>query len=100
MVKHIILWKIKEGKSEEEKLEIKQTAKKELEALYGQIDGLTSMKIQSEALATSNADLMLDSSFDDAEALSYYATHPAHVHVADTYIRPFMEQRLCLDFEQ
>ena len=33
------------------------------------------------------------------EALKTYATHPAHVAVADTKVRPYTVQRTCLDFE-
>lgn len=98
MIKHVILWKIKEEYSPEEKTVIKANAKRELEGLLGQIEGLTAMKIETEALASSNADLMLDSEFVDEAALKGYAAHPTHNAVADTYVRPFMCQRLCLDF--
>jgi hypothetical protein len=37
--------------------------------------------------------------FEDEAALSAYATHPDHVLVANTYVRPYTETRLCLDFE-
>lgn len=99
MVRHVILWKIKEEKSAEEKAQIKAGVKKGLEGLAGQIPGLLDIKVQADSLASSNADLMLDSSFTDEEALKGYAVHPAHVAVADTYVRPFMEVRMCLDFE-
>ena len=42
---------------------------------------------------------MLDSTFESAEALKGYSKNPAHVAVADTRVRPFVETRLCLDFE-
>lgn len=99
MVRHVILWKIKEEKSAEEKAQIKAGVKKGLEGLAGQIPGLLDIKVQADSLESSNADLMLDSSFTDEEALKAYAVHPAHVEVADTYVRPFMEVRMCLDFE-
>lgn len=99
MVRHIILWKIKEEKTAEEKKEIKAGAKAGLEGLAGQIPGLLEIKVHTEALESSNADLMLESAFEDEEALKIYATHPKHVAVADHNIRPFMEVRMCLDFE-
>ena len=43
---------------------------------------------------------MLDSCFESAEALKGYAVHPAHVAVADSAVRPNMEVRMCLDFEE
>ena len=42
MVKHIILWKLKEEFSEEEKKQIKAGIKEGLEGLAGQIPGMTS----------------------------------------------------------
>ena len=99
MVRHVILWKIKEEKTEEEKKEIKAGVKAGLEGLKGQIPGLTEIKVQTESLASSNADLMLDSTFENEEALKGYAVHPAHVEVADTKVRPYTKSRSCLDFE-
>ena len=71
-----------------------------LEGLLGKIPGLVSIRVQTECLASSNADLMLDSVFTDEEALKGYSVHPAHVEVADTKVRPYAQIRLCLDFEQ
>ena len=99
MVKHIILWQLKDTLSAEEKNEVKKNIKSALESLYGVVPGLTAIKVQTEGLATSNADLMLDSSFESFEALKGYAVHPAHVAAADSAVRPFTQTRLCLDFE-
>ena len=99
MVKHIILWKIKEEYSEEEKKRIKSEAKRELEALVGKIDGLKNLTVETNGLSTSNADMMLYSEFSSEEALSGYAKHPLHCKAADSYVRPYMQVRLCLDFK-
>ena len=98
MIKHVILWKIKDEFDDAKKAEIKANAKRELEALVGKGPGLTEMHIQIDSLASSTADLMLDSTLESEEALKGYAGHPAHVHVADNFVRPFMEVRLCLDY--
>ncbi len=100
MVKHIILWKLNENLTEEEKASVKENAKKNLEALKGQIDGLIDITVYIDGLETSNADMMLDSSFESFEALKGYAVHPKHVKVADTFVRPFTSQRSCLDFNK
>lgn len=99
MVKHIILWTLKEM-SEDEKNRVKADIKAGLEGLAGQIPGLLDIKVVTEGrLETSNADLMLDSSFESFDALKNYAVHPAHVKVADDKVRPFTAARSCLDFE-
>ena len=99
MVKHVILWTLKEEYSQEQKAEIKAGIKAGLEGLKGQIPGLLEIKVYTEGLASSNADLMLDSSFEDEASLKGYAVHPAHVAVADGKVRPYTASRVCLDFE-
>ncbi|MBQ2966828.1 MAG: Dabb family protein [Clostridia bacterium] len=99
MVKHVILWTLKEEFDEKQKAEIKKGIKEGLEGLFGKIPGLTEIKVYTEGLASSNADLMLDSTFESAEALKGYAVHPDHVAVADGKVRPFTASRSCLDFE-
>lgn len=99
MVKHIILWNLKDEYSSEKKNEIKAGIKKGLEGLKGKIEGLTEIKVYTDGLQSSNADLMLDSTFESETALKNYAVHPAHVEVADTLVRPFTAHRSCLDFE-
>ena len=99
MVKHIILWQLKDEFSADEKISIKAGIKNGLESLAGKIPGLLDIKVHTDGLPSSNADVMLDSSFTDADALKIYATHPEHVTVADSAVRPFTKTRLCLDFE-
>lgn len=99
MIKHVILWKIKDEYTEEQKAEIKVNAKSNLEALVGKVPGLNKLTINIDALESSNADLMLDSELESEEALKGYQSHPDHVAVANEFVRPFMQTRLCLDFE-
>jgi len=99
MVKHIILWQLKDELQGAEKEAVKAGIKEGLESLAGQIPGLIDIKVQTKGLSSSNADVMLDSTFVDEGALKTYASHPAHVKVADTKVRPFTKTRACLDFE-
>ena len=99
MVKHIILWTLNPQLSEEEKNEVKQGIKAGLESLKGVVPGLVDIKVNIDGrLSTSNCDVMLDSTLEDKEALKGYACHPAHVEVANTKVRPFTVQRVCLDY--
>lgn len=99
MVKHIILWQLKDELSAAEKAEIKANIKTGLEGLAGQIPGLVEVHVNINGLPSSNADLMLDTTFTDAAALKGYSTHPAHMAVADGKVRPYTKTRVCLDFE-
>ena len=99
MVKHIILWTLKDM-PEAEKAKVAAGIKEGLEGLKGKIPGLIDIKVNATGrLESSNADLMLDSTFESAEALKVYSKHPEHVAVADTKVRPFTASRVCLDFE-
>ncbi len=95
MVKHIILWKLKEEYNNET---VKSGIKNGLEGLKGVIPGLIEIEVQTECLESSNADVMLYSVFSDENALKGYAVHPEHNKVADTLVRPFTESRSCIDF--
>ena len=99
MVHHVILWKLKEGLSEQKKKEVLKNIKENLEALDGRVPGLISIAVITHPLASSNADVMLDSLLEDEEALKGYQMHPEHVKVADTYVRPYTEVRMCRDYE-
>ena len=99
MIKHVILWTLKDQYSGAQMEEIKAGIKEGLEGLKGQIPGLVDIKVYTNGLSSSNTDLMLDSTFENEEALKNYATHPAHVAVADNKVRPFTASRNCLDFE-
>lgn len=99
MVRHVIIWKMKSEFSGEEKKKIKKAMKDALEGLVGVVPGLKEMNIVIDPLASSNGEVMLDSLMESEEALKNYAVHPEHVRVADTYVRPFMEVRMCMDYE-
>ena len=99
MVKHIILWQLKDELSEEEKIEVRKGIKEGLESLAGKIPGLTEIHVQAEYLSSSNADVMLDSTFVDEVSLKGYAIHPEHVKVADEKVRPYTKSRVCMDYE-
>ena len=97
MVKHVILWKLKDGLADP--VAVKAGIKEGLEGLKGVVPGLLDIVVRTEGLASSNADLMLDSAFESEAALKGYAVHPAHVAVANGKVRPNVQTRLCLDFE-
>lgn len=99
MVKHIIVWTLNDEYSSEEKENIKKEIKAGLEGLKGKVPGIVEIKVQIEGLASSNADLLLDSAFENKEALDGYSIHPEHVKVATEKVRPFTKIRSCFDYE-
>ncbi|MBQ2729756.1 MAG: Dabb family protein [Clostridia bacterium] len=99
MVKHVIIWTLKDELSPEEKTEVKKDAKIALEALAGNIDGLVDIKLVTDYLPSSNGEMMLDSTFESPAALESYQKHPLHVTAANTFVRPFTKSKLCIDYE-
>ena len=99
MVKHIILWKLKDELSGEEKEQVKAGIKEGLEGLAGQIPGLVDIMVLTACLPSSNVDVMLDSTFENEDSLKAYAVHPKHVAVADSKVRPYTAIRSCMDYE-
>ena len=96
MVKHVILWKLKDDVVD--RIAVKRGIKEGLEGLRGKIPGLIDITVRIDGLASSNADAMLDTSFESESALKGYAVHPEHVAVATARVRPFTQTRLCLDY--
>ena len=99
MVKHVILWTIKAELTEEEKITAKKGIKEGLEGLMGKIPGMTGIRVNIDCLPSSNAEVMLDSTFETKEALKGYSSNPLHVAVADGKVRPFTKTRTCMDYE-
>lgn len=99
MVKHVIIWKLKESVQGADKEKVLAEMKEQLEALVGKVPGLMRLMIITKPLASSNGDVMLDSELESEEALKGYQSHPDHVAVANTYVRPYTEVRLCMDYE-
>ena len=99
MVRHVILWQLKDEITGAEKENVKKGIKEGLESLKGKVPGLEEIKVYTNGLESSNADVMLDSYLVDENALKGYAVHPEHVAVADSKVRPYTKVRTCLDFE-
>jgi putative stress responsive A/B barrel domain protein len=95
MVKHVVMWKMKEGQNDPM---IKKAMKENLEALNGEIKEIKSLVFYTDLEETSTHDVILVSEFESMEDLQSYAKHPKHVHVAETYIKPYVENRVCADY--
>lgn len=99
MVRHVIVWTLKDEFSDSEKEAIKSGIKEGLEGLKDKIPGLVEIRVYTEKLPSSSGDAMLDSLFENGEALKYYSSNPLHVEVAATKVRPFVKIRSSYDFE-
>lgn len=95
MIKHIVMWKLKEDNKKENGLKIKQM----LENLVGIINELKSaevgvdIKIESESY-----DAILISTFNNKENLNAYKIHPEHIKISN-FIKSIRIDRKVIDFE-
>ena len=92
MVKHIVLYTLKEGVDKAEAVAI---IKGQLEPLVGVIPGLQAMEIRA---AYNGVDYALYSEFESKEALAAYAEHPAHL-AAKEHFWHFLNTRVAADYE-
>lgn len=99
MVHHIILWKLKETLSGDEKKKVLSDIKENLEALKNTVETIETIEVKISNMDSSNVDVMLNSTFATKDALDAYQKHPDHQNAANTYVRPFTEIRSCIDFE-
>lgn len=99
MVRHVIVWTLKDEYSDSEKEQIKAGIKEGLEGLQGKIPGLVEIKVNTDKIASSSGDAMLDSLFENEEALKNYSSNPLHVEVANTKVRPYVKIRSSFDYE-
>lgn len=100
MIKHIVLWKMKdqaEGLSKEENMKL---IKERLSALPPLIPQLKSMQIGFDITHSEMSyDLGLVTEFDSVADMHTYRDHPEHQKVSK-YVRKVIESRIVIDFEE
>lgn len=92
MVKHIVLYTLKEGVNKEEAVKLIASC---LEPLVGKIPGLLHMEIRQ---AFQGLDYALYSEFESREALANYAGHPLHLEAKDKFW-DLLDSRVAADYD-
>lgn len=100
MIKHIVIFKLKETAEGNSREENKQIFKGMLEALVGVVPGIEMMEVglKGEKSPEDNADVVLTTEFKTWEALKAYAVHPEHLKVVD-FVKKVIEGRSVVDYE-
>ena len=99
MVYHIVMWNFKEEVAAENKPRLKADMTANLKSLVGKVPGLLTVDFVESPISSSTHEIALVTTLEKAEDIKVYATHPDHVHVANTYVRPYTCGRACLDYE-
>ena len=92
MVKHIVMYTLKEGVEKEAAVRLIASC---LEPLVGKIPGLTRMEVR---WAYQGMDYALYSEFESAQALADYAVHPLHLEAKEQF-HHLLASRVSADYE-
>jgi hypothetical protein len=99
MIKHIVLWKLKDSANGHSKQENARLIKEKLEALRGVIPGLLKIEVGIDFSRTElSSDLALYSEFATRADLDAYQAHPDHKAVMPFIMEARSERRL-VDYE-
>jgi hypothetical protein len=99
VIKHIVVWRLKESAHGNDKQTNARLIKKKLEALNGRIPGLLRLEVGMDFSATeSSADLALYSEFASREALDAYQIHPEHKAIMP-FVGEARSERRMVDYE-
>ncbi len=93
MIKHIVMWKLKDKESNALALKVM------LEGLSGKIPQIKEIEVGINFNPSpAAADVVLYSVFDDTDSLAAYQKHPDHVKVAD-FLKKIATDRNVVDYE-
>ena len=91
MMKHIVVWEMKEDVTAEQKAEMKAR----LEGLTGRISELRKIEV---GIDEGNGTMSLYSTFESKEDLDIYQVHPAHQDVV-AFVKPLVAGRTVCDYK-
>ena len=99
MIKHIVMWKLKEFAEGKNMVENANTIKFQLESLRDKIDQIKFIEVGINLEPSLQAyDVVLISEFENMEDLNTYQNHPEHLKVAE-FIGKVRAERVFVDYE-
>lgn len=99
MVKHIVIWNLKESAEGRTKAQNLEEMKIQLESLKGKIETIEYLEVGINFNDTQDAyDIVLYSEFRDREGLDVYQKHPEHIKARD-FIRKVRLEKKVVDYE-
>ena len=99
MVKHIVLFRLREDVPAEKRLEAMRSFKAAIEALPERIEVIRKVEVGLNMNPSEAWHIALYSEFDTLDDVKFYATHPDHV-AAGKLLAEVKENRACVDYEE
>jgi len=99
MIKHVVMWTIREGDTPRAKVERMAEVKAQLLGLRNEIDLIRHMEVHFNhpAAGNDNFDVVMISTFDSMADLDSYQNHPAHLKVVE-FLRNVRQSRAAIDY--
>ncbi|EEH97499.1 hypothetical protein CSBG_01125 [Clostridium sp. 7_2_43FAA] len=99
MIKHIVMWKLKENAEDNTKEINSLEIKRQIESLKGRIDKVLELEVGINFEESSQAyDVVLYSTFHSKDDLNYYQNNEEHLKVVN-FIKKVIEERIVVDYE-
>lgn len=99
MIKHIVVWRLKDVALGAGKAENLERAKAAIESLRDSVPSVRHLEVGLDIGAAHDSwDIVIYSEFDDRDGLDAYQVHPEHVKVA-ALIGELRELRAAIDYE-
>jgi heme-degrading monooxygenase HmoA len=99
MIKHIVMWKLKEHAEGADRAANAAEMKRRLDACANLVPGILKFEVAlAQPGLEATYDVVLYSEFASKEALDAYADHPTHQAVKP-FIGAVREERQCMDYE-
>jgi hypothetical protein len=100
MIKHIVMWTIREGETTRIKYERMAEVKARLVALKDKIREICSLEVNfnSPSASGDNYDVVLIAEFNSWADLEAYQKHPDHIEVAE-YLKNVRQNKAAIDFD-
>ena len=99
MIRHIVLFKLKEFSSEQERNQALDDVLFNFRSLIGEIPQIREYTVQSDIVGSNNSfDVIINSTFDSLDDLKAYQDHPAH-HYAVEQNKKWSAIKAVLDYK-
>ncbi|MFZ4401412.1 MAG: Dabb family protein [Bacteroidales bacterium] len=98
MIRHIVLWKLKNSEKQEIKALNEEKLKDELYALKKEIVQIKRLEIGINLNSDNEYDMSLLIDFDNYEDLMTYQNHPAHLKVVG-FLKTIRDLKASIDYE-
>lgn len=98
MLKHIVMWKVKENHEGKSKNDLIDEFKAKLEGLKDSVPGVKSLEVGKNISESPSAqDIILVTEFENEEALNNYRQHPQHLKVVE-YVKDVVQAGYAVDY--